>query len=66
MQPRLHVTINVTTWKGLGLNVSRVFRAINVKESDNGLSFMGSSNALPDTMVGKEVVSLVQSMSGNG
>jgi len=60
------VTINVTTWKGLGLNVSRVLLAINVKESDNGLPFMGSNNALPDTMAGEEVVSLVQSMSGDG
>jgi len=62
----LHVTINVITWKGLGLNVGRVLLAINVEESDNGPPFMGSSNALPDTMVGEEVVSLVQSMSGNG
>jgi len=46
------VTIDVATRKGLGLNVSRVLLAINVKESDNGLSFMGSSNALSDTMLG--------------
>jgi len=60
------VTTDVATRKGLGLNVSRVLLAINVKESDNRLSFMGGSNALSDMMVGEEVVSLVQSMSGNG
>jgi len=58
--------IDVTTWKGLGLNICRVLLAINVKESDDGFPFMCGSNALPDAMVGKEVLSLVQSMSGNG
>jgi len=60
MQPRLHVTIDVTTMKGLGLNVSRVLLAINVKQSDNGPPFIGSSNAISDTMAGEEVVSLIQ------
>jgi len=66
MQPRLHVTINVTARKGLGLDVGRVLLAINVEESDNGSPFMCGSNALPNSVVGKEVVPLVQSMCRDG
>jgi len=37
MQPRLHVTTNVTDLKGLCLGVHRVLLAINVEESNNQL-----------------------------
>lgn len=41
-QPRLHVT----TWKCLGLDVRHVPLPINVKESNNGFSFLCGSDVL--------------------
>jgi len=66
MQTRLYVTINVTAWQGLGLDVGRALLAINVEEYDNGPPFMCGSNALPNLMVDNKVVPLVQSMCRDG
>ena len=66
MEPGLHVTINLASRQRFGHGVTGFLLPIDVEEANDWFSIVGRRDALTNSVESKKVVTLGQTVSGNG